>query len=65
MYDGIKQALGPMQKKTAPLSITGKIIQDQAKQMEQWVELYSRENMVSEEALDAIECWMSWIGNPP
>eukprot|EP00745_Piridium_sociabile_P043277 TRINITY_DN8831_c0_g1_i1.p1 TRINITY_DN8831_c0_g1~~TRINITY_DN8831_c0_g1_i1.p1 ORF type:complete len:1016 (+),score=240.62 TRINITY_DN8831_c0_g1_i1:1061-4108(+) len=61
MYDGIKQALGPTQKKTAPLkSTTGELIQDRAQQMERWVEhyseLYARENMVTEDALDAIEC---------
>jgi len=36
------------------------VIQDWAKQMERWVEhyseLYSRENAVTEDALDAIEC---------
>lgn len=61
MYDGIKQALGPTQKKTAPLkSATGEVIQDKAQQMERWVEhyseLYARENQVSEEALNAIGC---------
>ena len=54
MYDSIKQALGPIQKKSAPLkSATGVIIQDRAQQMEHWVqhnsELYSRENVVTEE----------------
>ena len=53
MYDGIKLALGPMQKKTAPLkSATGKAIQDRERQMERWVEhyteLYARENVVTE-----------------
>ena len=34
MYDGINQALGPIQKKSAPLkSTTGMIIQDRAQQM--------------------------------
>ncbi|ROT60751.1 hypothetical protein C7M84_021675 [Penaeus vannamei] len=61
MHDGIKQALGPTQKKSAPLKSTaGEVIQDRAKQMERWVEhyseLYSRENAVTEDALDAIEC---------
>ena len=61
MYDGIKLALGPTQKKAAPLkSATGVIIQDRAQQMERWVEhyceLYGRENLVTEEALNAIEC---------
>ena len=61
MYDGIKLALGPIHKKTAPLkSSTGTIIQDRSKQMDRWVEhyseLYTRENMVSENALNAVEC---------
>ena len=61
MYDGIKQGLGPTQKKTAPLkSATGEVIQDRTQQMDRWVEhyseLYSRENKVSEDALHAIEC---------
>ncbi|XP_050707960.1 uncharacterized protein LOC126993145 [Eriocheir sinensis] len=61
MYDGIKQALGPTKKKTAPLkSTTGEVIQDRSKQMDRWVEhyseLYSRENTVTEDALNAIEC---------
>lgn len=66
MYDSINQALAPTQRKTATLkSITGKIIRDWAKQMELYLELYARENMVFEEALNARLCWMSWIGNPP
>ena len=61
MYDGIKQALGPIQKKITPLkSATGEIIQDRAQQMEHWVEryfeLYTKENIVTEDALNAIEC---------
>ena len=61
MYDGIKQALGPTQKKTAPLkSATGEVIQDREQQKERWVEhyteLYARENVVTEDALNAIEC---------
>ena len=61
MYDGIKQALGPCKKKTAPLkSSSGEILQDRAQQMERWVEhysdLYAKENLVSEDALEAIEC---------
>ena len=61
MYDGIKQALGPIQKKSAPLkSATGGIIPDRAQQMDHWVqhysELYSRENVVTKEALNNIEC---------
>ena len=60
MYDEIKQALVSSQKKTAPLNFdTGELIQDRAQQMERWVEHYglsARENMVSLEALNAIEC---------
>ena len=60
MYDGIKQAIGPMQSRIAPLkSSTGDAIKDKSKQMERWVEhyskLYSRVNVVSEEALMTIE----------
>ena len=61
MFDGIKQALGPTQKKTAPLkSATGEVIQDREQQMERWAEhyteLYAKENVVIEDALNAIEC---------
>ena len=61
MYDGIKKALGPTQSKTAPLkSSAGVIITEKNKQMERWVEhysdLYSRQNTVTESALDAVEC---------
>ena len=64
MYDEIKQALGPSQKR---INIpTGEIIQDRAQQMERWVEHYSelsaRENMVSLEALNATDCLL-WIMN--
>ena len=60
MYDGIKQAIGPMQLRTAHLkSATGDVIKDKSKQMECWVEhyfeLYSRMNVVTEEALMAME----------
>ena len=60
MYDGIKQAIGPMQSRIAPLkSATGDAIKDKSKQMERWVEhyseLYSRVNVVSDEALMAME----------
>ena len=42
MYDGIKQAIGPMQSQIAPLnSATGDAIKDKSKQMERWVEHYS------------------------
>ena len=61
MYDGIKTAMGPVQNKTAPLkSSTGEVITDKGQQMERWVEhysdLYSRQNVVTSAALDAIEC---------
>ena len=57
MYDGIKQAIGPMQSRIAPLkSATGDAIKDKSKQMEHWVEhyseLYLRVNVVS----DACTC---------
>ena len=60
MYEGIKQATGKPTKKTAPLkSKTGEVITDRDKQMGRWVEhyleLYARENSVTQEALDAIE----------
>ena len=60
MYEGIKQVTGKSTKKTAPLkSKTGEVITDKSKQMGRWVEhyleLYSRENSVTQEALDAIE----------
>ena len=59
MYEGIKQATGPTIKKTAPLkSKSGTTITDPQKQMERWVEhyleLYSTENTVSEEAINSI-----------
>ena len=61
MYDGIKQAFGPTQNKTAPLkSATWEVIQDREQQMEHWVEhytkLYARDNVFTEDALNAIEC---------
>ena len=60
MYEGIKQALGKPTKKSAPLkSKTGEVIKDKDKQMGRWVEhyldIYSRENTISQEALDSIE----------
>ena len=60
MYDGIKKAIGPTKKAMAQLkSATCENIQDKAKQMERWVEhyseLYSRQNHVTDDALDAIE----------
>ena len=42
IYDGIKQALGPVQNKSASLkSATGIITQNQVQQMERWVQHYS------------------------
>ena len=42
IYDGIKQAIGPMQSRIAPLkSATGDAIKDKSKQIERWVEHYS------------------------
>ena len=60
MYDGIKKALGPTLNKTAPLrSSIGRVITDRG-HLERWVEhysdIYSRENIVSPSALDAVEC---------
>ena len=60
MYDGIKQAIGPMQSRTTHRkSATGDLIKVKSTQMERWVdqysELYSRMNLVSEEALTAME----------
>ena len=64
MYDGIKNALEPTLKKTAPLrSSTGEVITDKGHQLERWVEhysnLYSRENIVSPSALDAVKCLLT------
>ncbi|XP_069158045.1 uncharacterized protein [Procambarus clarkii] len=55
------KATGSTQNRTAPLnSVTGEIIKDRDQQMNRWMEhyseFYSRENLVSIEALDAIEC---------
>ena len=41
MYDAIKQAFGPIQKKSLLKSATGMIMQDRAQQMERWVKHYS------------------------
>lgn len=53
-------AMGSMQNKMAPLiSTTGEIITDKGQQMERWVEqysdLYSRQNVLTTAALNAIE----------
>ena len=60
MYDGIKKATGPTINKTAPLKTkSGEVITDSNKQMERWVEhyleLYSTENTITDQALDTIE----------
>ena len=60
MCVGIKKALGPTQKKSVTLkSSTGEIIKDRAEQMDRWVEnyseLYSTENIFTDEALSAFE----------
>ena len=54
-YEGMKRAIGP-----APIKhLDGNKITDKGKMMDRWVEhygeLYSRENKVTDEALDAIE----------
>ena len=64
MYDGIKKALGPTLNKTALLrSSAGEVITDRGHQLERWVEhysdIYSRENIVSPSALDAVECLLT------
>ena len=60
MYEGINEAIGPRQNKTAPLMTqTGELIKDKPSQMKRWVEhyaeLYAHENKVTEEALNAVE----------
>ena len=69
MYDGIKKAVGPIVRKMAPLkstsgemaplkSTSGEKLTDRDQQMERWVEhyseLYSRETVVTNAALNAI-----------
>ena len=60
MYDGVKKALGPTLNKTAPLRTSiGEVITHKGHRLERWVEhysnIYSRENIVSPSALDAVE----------
>ena len=60
MYDGIKQATGKPTKRSAPLkSKIGDVIKDRDKQMSRWIkhylDIYSRENSVTQEVLDSIE----------
>ena len=72
VYEGMKKAIGPMPKKTAPIKdLEGNKITDKSKVMDRWVEhygeLYSRETKVTDEALDAIEelpC-LSDLDEPP
>ena len=59
LYESIKEAVGPIATKTAPLkSKSGEVITDQGKQLERWVahylELYAKKNVVTDAALDAI-----------
>ena len=58
MYDGIKKSVGSTVRKMVPLkSTSGDMITDRDKQMERWVEhyseLYSRERVVTNGALNA------------
>ena len=60
MYDGINKATGPRVNKTAPFkSKSEEVITDKARQLDRWVEhyseLYSRETVVYQSGLDAIE----------
>lgn len=59
MYEGIKKALGPSPRTTAPLkSASGETIIDCSKQLDCWVEhyleLYARDNTVSDAALSHV-----------
>ena len=55
-----QESTGPTLNKTAPLrSSTREVITDKGHQSERWVKhysIYSRENIVSPSALDAVEC---------
>ena len=59
MYNGIKEATGPGIKNSPLKSQLGEVITDKAKQLDRWVEhyseLYSRENVVHQSGLDAID----------
>ena len=60
MYEGMKKAIGPSIKKSAPLkSTSGQPILDKGKQLDRWVEhyleLYSRETLLTDEALNSME----------
>ena len=72
MYDGIKKTTGPSIKMVATLNTkTGEVITDCSKQMERWMEHYlelcSRENTVTKEALDTITSFpvMGELDNEP
>ena len=72
VYEGMKKALGPSARKTAPLkSSTGEIITDRSKQMDRWAEhyqdLYLREGVVTEAALNSIPSLpvMEELDTPP
>ena len=59
MYNGIKKAIGPVQRMTSSIkSSTGEILTEYNEQMERWVEhysiLYSRQNNVSQNAIDSL-----------
>ena len=56
----MKKAIGPSIKKSAPLkSTSGQPILDKGKQVDRWVEhyleLYSRETLLTDEALNSME----------
>lgn len=60
MYDGIKKAIGPVAKKTAPLkSLSGETITDSSHQMKRWIEhfseLYSRQTTISDTASNVLK----------
>ena len=55
MYDGIKKAMGPVQRMTSSTkSFTGEILTDINEQMERWMEhysnIYSCQNTVSQKS---------------
>ena len=55
MYNSIKKAIGPVQRMTSSIS-TGDILTDNNEQMEIWVSnICSRQNTVSQNALDSLE----------
>ena len=61
MYDGIKKATVPVQKTTSSIKLSnGEILTDNNELMEKWVKhysnLYSRQNTVSQNVLDSLEC---------